>query len=63
MPSTGRRILAIINYSRTFLVYLCVLCSAQKNLIKKDVARWNEIDKVSFGMFESIDWYLTYKKE
>ena len=63
MVSTGRRILAIINYPRTFLVYLCVLCSAQKDLIKKDVARWNEIDKINFGFFESINWYLTYKKE
>ena len=28
-----------------------------------DVARWNEIDKVNFGLFESLNWYMTYKKE
>lgn len=63
MPSTGRRLLAIINYVRTLPVYLCVLCSKQKNLIKMDIARWNEIDQVNFNMFESLNWYMTYKKE
>jgi len=63
MPSKGKRLLAIINYARTLPVYLCVLCSKQKNLIKMDIARWNEIDQVNFNMFESINWYMTYKKE
>jgi serine O-acetyltransferase len=63
MPSKVKRLLAVINYFRTLPVYLCVLCSRQKNLIKMDVARWNEIDQVEFNMFESINWYMTYKKE
>ena len=63
MPSKGRRLLAIINYLRTFPVYICVLFSKQKALIKEDIARWNEIDGVNFGFFESLNWYLTYKKE
>lgn len=63
MPGTGRRMLAIINYPRTLPVYLCALCSKQKHLIKEDIARWNEIDQVNFGLFESLNWYLTYKKE
>ena len=28
-----------------------------------DIARWNAIDNVNFNMFESINWYMTYKKE
>lgn len=28
-----------------------------------DVARWNAIDQVPFNFFESINWYMTYKKE
>ena len=63
MPSRGKRLLAIINYWRTLPVYLCVLASRQKHLIKADVARWNQIDGVGFGLFESLNWYLTYKKE
>ena len=52
MASRGRRLLAVINYFRTFPVYLCVLASKQKQLIKEDVARWNEIDGVNLGLFE-----------
>ena len=63
MPCNAKRLLAIINYWRTFVVYLCVLCSKQKNLIKMDVARWNEIDQINFNLFESLNWYMTYKKE
>ena len=63
MPGKAKRLLAVINYLRTLPVYLCVLCSKQKNLIKMDVARWNEIDQVRFNLFESINWYMTYKKE
>lgn len=63
MPNTGKRIFAAINYLRTFPVFLCALCSRQKHLIKADIARWNEIDQISFGFFESLNWYLTYKKE
>ncbi len=63
MPSTTKRLLAIINYWRTLPVYLCVVCSKHKNLIKMDVTRWNEINQIRFNLFESINWYMTYKKE
>lgn len=63
MPSKGKRLFAVLNFPRTFPVYLCVLCSKHKHLIKKDIARWNRIDQINFGMFESINWYMTYKKE
>ena len=63
MPGIAKRMFAWLNYIRTFPVYLCVLCSKQNGLIKKDVARWNEIDQIKFGLFESLNWYMTYKKE
>lgn len=63
MPSIAKRLLAVINYPRTLPVYLCAICSKQKHLIKADVDRWNEIDVVNFGLFESLNWYMTYKKE
>lgn len=63
MVSLGKRILAVINYPRTFPVYLCALCSKQKNLIKMDVARWTAIDQSKLGFFEALNFYLTYKKE
>ena len=63
MPSIGRRLLAVINYPRTLPVYLCAMCSKQKHLIKADVARWNEIDRIPFNLFESINWYMTYKMD
>ena len=63
MATLGKRFLACINYPRTFFVFLCVLTSKQKHLILKDVARWNEINKNSLGLFESLNWYLTYYKE
>ena len=63
MPSKGKRLLAVFNYWRTLPVYLCAKCSKQKELIEKDIARWNAIDGVNFGFFESLNWYMTYKKE
>ena len=63
MATLGKRILACINYPRTFFVFLCVLTSKQKQLILKDVARWNQINKNTLGLFESLNWYLTYYKE
>jgi serine O-acetyltransferase len=39
------------------------LLSKQKKLIKEDIARWNEIDQVHYGLFKSLNWHLTYKKE
>ena len=63
MVTLGKRILAVINYPRTFPVFLCALCSKQRNLIKMDLARWGEIDKSHLSFFEGLNWYLTYKKE
>lgn len=63
MSGIGKRLFAIINYPRTFPVYLCVLCSKHKKLIKMDVARWKEIEGINFGLFEALNWYMTYKKE
>lgn len=58
-----KKLLAVLNYPRTFPVYLCVKCSKQRCLIEKDVARWNEIDNVNYNFFKSLNWHLTYKKE
>ena len=63
MASSRKRLLAVLNYPRTLPVYLCMLCSKQKDLIKADVARWNEIEQIDFNLFESVNWYLTYRKE
>ena len=63
MPSKGKRLLAVINYLRTFPVYLCALCSPQKRLIKMDVDRWNQIFGFDLSFFESLNWYLTYNME
>lgn len=63
MISRGKRLLARINYPRTFLVYLCVLGSPQRHLIEKDMKRWQEIDGIHMGFFETLNWYLTYKPE
>ena len=63
MSSMGKRLLAVINYPRTLPVYLCAVCSKQKHLIKADIERWNQIDQINFNMFESINWYMTYKIE
>ncbi len=63
MATFGKRLLAVINYPRMFPVYLCVLCSKQKHLIKKDIARWNQINQNNLSFFESLNWYMTYNKE
>lgn len=58
-----KKILAIRNYPRTLPVFLCVLCSKQKNLIKKDIARWNEITQVHNNLFKSLNYHMTQSKE
>lgn len=63
MPEKSKLLFAMINYPRTLPVYLCVLCSKQKKLIQADIARWNQIDQVNLNLFQSLNWYLTYKKE
>ena len=63
MATKSRRLLATLNFLRTLPVFLCVIFSKQKGLIKEDIARWNLIDQTPFGLFESLNWHLTYKKE
>ncbi len=63
MPSKAKRILAGINSWRTLPVYLMVLCSKHRELIQMDVARWNQIHGYRMGLFESLNWYMTYNKE
>ncbi len=63
MATLGKRLLACVNYPRTIFVFLCLLTSKQKHLIIKDIARWNQINGNTFGLFESLNWYLTYYKE
>lgn len=63
MSNLAKKLLEIINYPRTLPVYLCVLCSPQRRLIEMDVARWQKIDGRSMRFFQSLNWYLTYKKE
>ncbi len=58
-----KRVLAFFNYPRTLPVYLCALASKQKHLIKADITRWKEIDGINYNFFESLNWFLTYKKE
>ena len=63
MANTAKKLLAVFNFPRTLPVYLCTLCSKQKHLIKKDVARWNQIEQRHSGLFTSLNWYMTYRKE
>ena len=63
MEKQIKKIFAILNYPRTFLVYLCVISSKQKNLIVKDVERWCHIDNTNMSLFKALNWYLTSKKE
>ena len=63
MPSKGKMLLSVFNFPRTLPVYLCIKCSKQRQLIEADVARWNEVEGINFGLFKSINWYLTYRKE
>ena len=63
MSQKFKHVLAAFNYPRTLPVYLCVLASKQRGLIEMDVERWNKIDGLDMGLFKSINWYMTYKKE
>ena len=56
-------LLSVFIFPRTLPVYLCIKCSKQRQLIEADVARWNEVEGINFGLFKSINWYLTYRKE
>ena len=59
----AKRLLSVLNYPRTLPVYLCAMCSKQKKEIQMDVARWNEIDGNHFSFFESLNWYMTTKRD
>ena len=65
MPDINKikRIFAVRNYWRTLPVYLCVLCSKQKKLVKQDISRWNEINGARQGLFNSLNCYLTTEKQ
>lgn len=63
MADSYKRVLAVLNFPRTIPVYLCMKCSKQKKLIEMDIARWKSIDHINYGFFETLNWYLTYKKE
>ena len=51
--------LAFLNYPRTLPVYLCVLASRQRELVEKDIARWNDIKVVHHGLFRSLNLHMT----
>ena len=63
MGNMVKKLVEILNYPRTLPVYLCILCSKQRPLIEMDVTRWCEIDCLQFGFFQTVNWYLTHKKE
>ena len=61
--SKWKKLFAAFNYPRTLPVYLCACASKQKKLIIMDVERWTEINGLKMGLFKSLNWYLTDKKE
>ena len=63
MADKVKKLYALLNYPRTFPVYLCALMSKQKKLIKMDVERWSNVDGMGTEFFKSLNWFLTYKKE
>lgn len=62
-----KKIIFILNYLRTFPVYLAYLASPQKELIKKDMDRWNDVlsDRVKpdTSYFKLLNRLLTDYKE
>ena len=58
-----KKLLDIINYPRTFPVYLCVLCSRHKHLVEMDIERWNKINGLNYNLFKSLNWYLVHRIE
>lgn len=61
--SDMKRRLAFLNYPRTLPVYLCVLASRQRELVEKDIARWNTIKKVHYGLFRSLNLHMTEDRQ
>lgn len=54
-----KKLLEILNYWRTFPVYLCVLRSPHKGLVSADIDRWNTQCHRNTGLFLSLNHYLT----
>lgn len=57
-----KKVFAARNFIRTFPVYLCVLSSPQKSLIKMDIARYCEITGFNGNFFICLNWFLTTEK-
>ena len=57
-----KKILAIRNFLRTFPVFLCVLASPHKKLVKMDLKRYCEITDFQGNLFISLNWFLTEDK-
>ncbi len=57
-----KKMLAARNYVRTLPVYLCVLMSPHKKLIKMDIERYCQITQFQGGLFVSLNWFLTDDK-
>lgn len=58
------KIKEVLNYIRTFPVYLCVLFSTQKQLVIEDVDRWSaQLNKDFSNLFLALNYYLTHMKE
>lgn len=53
-----------LNYLRTIPSYLCVLSSAQRNLVEEDVDRWSaQINKTFTSLFTALNYFLTHYRE
>ena len=57
-----KRVLALRNIPRTIPVYLCVLTSPHKRLIKMDMERYCQITNFQGNLFISLNWFLTENK-
>lgn len=57
-----KKLLSARNFIRTLPVYICVLMSPHKSLIKMDIDRYCQITKFQGGLFTSLNWFLTNDK-
>ncbi len=57
-----KRLLATRNIFRTIPVYVCVLMSPHKRLIKMDIERYCQLKSFQGGLFVSLNWFLTEDK-
>ena len=58
-----KRIFAFRNYLRTLPVYLCVITSRQRDLIRTDLVRWQKIHRFDGGLFTALNWFLTEQRQ